>query len=144
MIVKIENYLYLSFIYGILLLFIYNLNNLLLYIIPYTFLIIILEIGIVIIQVDNFSLLYDYNNLKQFYEKLINDEYRINKLGNISNNLLRRYESLEEDYFILLSDYDNKNENNKNIIKYLNIEMSKYKSLYNIIEFKILITQMVN
>jgi hypothetical protein len=42
---------------------------------------------------------------------------------------------LEEDYFNLLSNYDDKKENNKNIIKYLNIQLNNYKSLYNLIEF---------
>lgn len=135
MISKVEGYICLSLIYSILLLFMLFLNNLLLYIIPNYLLIVVLEIGIVVIQVDNFSLLYDYKNLKEFYEKLIDDEYRINKLSNISNNLLRRYESLEEDYFNLLSNYDDKKENNKNIIKYLNIQLNNYKSLY-LIEFK--------
>lgn len=100
------------------------------YIINYQILLVILEIIIVIIQVDNFSLYYDYNNIKQYYEKLVNDEYRINKLTNFANKLLVKYQKMEYNYLQLLS-YNNNNNNN------LEIEINKYKNIYNICEYKI-------
>lgn len=99
------------------------------YIINYQILLVILEIIIVIIQVDNFSLYYDYNNIKQYYEKLVNDEYRINKLTNFANKLLVKYQKMEYNYLQLLS-YNNNNNN-------LEIEINKYKNIYNICEYKI-------
>ena len=131
----IEKVLYLLFIYSIYYIIINSINNIILLIIPNNILLIILEIIIVIIQVDNFSLLYDYNDLKKYYIKLKEDEYRIKKLTNISNKLLRKYESLEEDYFSLLSEYNENNDNN--MIKTLKIELSKYYYLYNLFTCKI-------
>lgn len=137
----IEGYLYLILHYCICIILSYSINQILLYIIHDYILFILLDIIIVVIQTDNFSLYYDYLNLKKYYEKLISDEYRINKLSNISNNLLKRFESLQEDYFELLEEYDNNSEiseKNINKIKLLNIEMCKYKSLlYNRIENKL-------
>lgn len=127
---KIENYSIYG-IYVIILLFIlHNINKLLLNLIPECTLFIVLELVIIIIQLDNFSLLYDYKEVKQYYEKIINDEYRINKLTTILNNLLQNIKNIENAYFKLLS-------NNDKNLKLLEIELSKYKSLYNIVENKI-------
>jgi hypothetical protein len=128
---KIENYS-IYILYVIIFLFIlHNINKLLLNLIPEYTLFIVLELVIIVVQLDNFSLLYDYKEVKQYYEKIINDEYRINKLTNISNNLLKKYKNIENAYFKLLSN------NNDNKIKLLELELSKYKSLYNIVEDKI-------
>lgn len=139
--IKTKGYLYLILVYCILFSFIYTINLLLLYVIPNYILLILLDIIIVVIQTDNFSLYYDYLNLKEYYTKLKNDEYRINKLTKISNNLLKIYDNLQEDYFELLLEYDTNYEifgKNINKIKLLNIEMCKYKSLYNRIENKLI------
>ena len=130
---KIINYCIYIFYLIISLFILHNINKILCNIFSDKIVNLILELGILVVQADNFSLLYDYNNLKAFYEKLINDEYRINKLTKISNNLLERYSKLEANYFELL----NSNNINKNKIKLLNIDIFKYISLYNRFEYKL-------
>ena len=130
---KIINYFIYGFYIIIGLFILHHFNKLIAKIISEHTINLILELGIVIIQADNFSLLYDYKNLKNFYEKLIKDEYRICKLTRISNNLLERYQKLEETYFDLL----HSNDIDKNKIKVLNIDIVKYISIYNRFEYKL-------
>lgn len=117
---KIESYFIYGIYYVISIFILHNINILLVKLISEYTLFIALELGIILIQIDNFSLLFDYKELKEYYEKIINDEYHIKKLTNISNNLLKKYKNVENAYF-----------------KLLEIELYKYKSLYNIVETKI-------
>ena len=125
---KIESYSVYGLLIVIFLLLLHNINKLLLNLISEYNLFIVLEIGIIVVQFDNFSLLYDYKNLKQFYEKIIKDEYRIKKLTIVSNNLVKKYKNIEEKYYKLLKS------NNFDKIKLYEMEMHSFRTLYNKVE----------